>query len=40
MYKQYDYYWEPSDDDEELPDVIQPEPEATPICGLCFAERL
>ena len=38
--QQYDYLWEPSDDDEELPDVIQPPPVATPVCGLCFAERL
>jgi hypothetical protein len=38
--QQYNYSWEPSDDDEELPDVIQPDPRPAPICGLCFAERL
>lgn len=36
----YDYLAEPDDDEEELPDVIQPESDVVPICGLCFAERL
>ncbi len=35
----YDYLVEP-DDEEELPDVIQPAGDAVPICGLCFAEKL
>ena len=38
--QQYDYLVEPDDDEEELPDVIQPAGDAVPICGLCFAERL